>query len=154
MSFSDLVVRNLSGVHDISRHLNDCSEHFVPPLKQRVNLNEYSRKLFEFAERFECWRGDLLAGLVAVYCNDKPSGVAHVSSVSVLNEYSRLGIASRLLGAAVDHVHHAGFSAMSLRVHTANMRAKSLYEGLGFEYYDIEDEQSTIEMRLTWIIKS
>ena len=80
----------------IQQHLITCSNTFIPSLDSYVDINDYSKKIFEQATLFSKFDGDKLVGLVAVYDNPTEK-FGWVTNVSVDPNYSRKGIASKLL---------------------------------------------------------
>ncbi len=120
--------RNRSDADAIARHLEACSNSFVPPLHGRVAIPAYADKLARHAERFEAWQGDRLMGLVAIYCPDE--GDAFVSNVSVLPEAARQGIGRRLVADAIAHARQRA-EAMTLQV-DRRASALALYRAAGF----------------------
>lgn len=73
---------------------------------------------------------------------DKPKDAdptAHITSISVLREYRRLGIAGRLLEQSLRSMHESyGAKLVSLHVRKSNTAAFNLYkERLGFEVLEV-----------------
>jgi ribosomal protein S18 acetylase RimI-like enzyme len=116
----------------IAKHLTLCDRDFVPPLSGRIGIEEYAKKIANFATRFEVWSAGTLVGLVAVYCNDMETRVAHVTSVSVLREWSGEGVATHLMGLCIRHAQACGMSRVRLEVNRDNAAAIRLYQKLGF----------------------
>jgi ribosomal protein S18 acetylase RimI-like enzyme len=114
------------------RHLSHCDTDFVPPLSDRVEINDYAGKLSSKAMRFEAWSGDKLVGLVAAYCNDQERRIAFITSVSVLKEWKGRGIAENLVHQCIAHARVSGMRQISLEVASDNLPAIGLYEKSGF----------------------
>lgn len=123
---------NTATVDEIAAHLSQCDAHFVPPLSGRVTIDEYAGKIASRAMRFEAWSSGSLIGLVAAYCNDETTGVAYVTSVSVLGEWMDQGHARRLVGRCVEYVRAAGMRRVKLEVAEENAAALRLYANSGF----------------------
>jgi hypothetical protein len=87
---------NRSNLNDVLDHLSTVDNSFSIPLSDRVNLKEYSNKLFENACRFEAWCEGSLVGLVAFYYNDNNKEI-YVSNVSVVKQFAKKGIAASLM---------------------------------------------------------
>lgn len=126
------MARNRADATQVAAHLRACDAMFVPPLGGRVDLDAYARKIVQRAERFEAWSGDLLAGLVAVYCNHAERGSAFVTSVSVLPPRHGEGIALRLMQGCISYVRATGFARIELEFDLENGAATALYRKLGF----------------------
>jgi ribosomal protein S18 acetylase RimI-like enzyme len=116
----------------IANHLRHCELDFIPPLGERVDVDEYARKISRRARRFEAWVGGTLVGLLAVYCNDPAGEVAFITSVSVVREHHGQGIAKALLDRAIAHARQEGFRRMALEVGHSNAAAIGLYARAGF----------------------
>jgi len=117
---------------EIAEHLSRCDADFVPPLSSRVEINDYARKIASKATRFEAWSRGTLVGLVVAYCNDQETHVAFITSVSVLHEWTRKGIAARLIDRCIEHAKASGMLQISLEVARHNKQAIRLYEESGF----------------------
>lgn len=124
-------VNKASEVQIVS-HLQRCDADFVPRLSDRVEISDYAKKIAGKAMRFEAWSGDMLVGLVAVYCNDQEQRIAYITSVSVLREWMGKGIAAKLMKLCIEHVKGAGMRQISLDVASNNAPAIGLYEKSGF----------------------
>jgi len=122
---------NRASEAQIVEHLSRCDSSFVPPLSMRVEIDSYARKIASAAVRFEAWDRTLV-GLLAAYCNDRHSGVAYITSVSVLEEWRGRKIASRLLKNCISHARAEGYRQVALEVDGENTGALSLYAKEGF----------------------
>lgn len=116
----------------IAEHLLECDVDFVPPLSERIEINDYAKKIAINATRFEAWSGEKLVGLLAVYCNDKLQRIAFITSVSVQKESKGKGIASILMQRCIAHVRSTGMRQINLEVANGNLPAIGLYEKSGF----------------------
>lgn len=123
---------NKAAMAQLVRHLTDCDADFVPPLSERVGIEDYAGKLSGKATRFEAWSGDELVGLVAAYCNDRERCVAFITSVSVLKGWQGRGIAASLVQQCIAHAKASGMRRISLQVASDNLPAIGLYEKCGF----------------------
>ena len=121
--------RNAAGRDQLIHHLMGCA--FAPPLNSYLDPDAYVDKPLARAERFECWDGEELVGLVAVYCNDLASRRGFVTNVSTSPGHSGRGIAGALLDEAIDHCRALGFTTLALEVRAGNP-AIGLYERRGF----------------------
>ncbi len=117
---------------EIAAHLRRCDREFRPSLSARVDIDEYAAKLWAKAERFESWDGDVLVGLLAVYCNDAADRSAFITSVSVLPEWAGRGIATALVGDCIAYCARHGARRIGLEVACDRASAIHLYEKLGF----------------------
>lgn len=137
---------NKASEADIAAHLEECNADFMPRLSERVEIDDYAKKIAENAARFEAWADDKLVGLVAAYCNDHERLIAYITSVSVLGPWTGKGIAAHLLDQCINHVKKLGMGRISLDVTQANTSAIKLYEKSGFTVS--KTTGSVVEMNL------
>jgi len=83
--------------NEIYLHLLDCDKFFIPKLSEKVNISEYSEKIFNKAINIEAWDNERLIGLVSMYINEEDTSFGYITNVSIINEYKNRGIASNLL---------------------------------------------------------
>jgi ribosomal protein S18 acetylase RimI-like enzyme len=76
-------------------------------------------------------RADALAGIIL--CSRVRHDVGHVTQICVLPEYRSHGLGKALLAATVRNLRQRKFTALTLTVTEANLRAVELYHHLGFE---------------------
>jgi len=118
---------------EIAEHLLRCDADFVPTLSERVEIPDYAKKIVNKATRFEAWSNGSLIGLVAAYCNDQETHIAHITSVSVLKAWTGQGIGANLIDQCVTQAKAVGMQQIGLEVAAANVAAIRLYEKSGFE---------------------
>lgn len=123
---------NKASAAQIAEHLLCCDADFVPRLTARVGIPDYAQKIASKATRFEAWSNGTLVGLVAAYCNDQETRIAHITTVSVMKVWTAKGIAAKLMNQCVEHTKAAGMRQVGLEVAADNMRAIKLYEKSGF----------------------
>jgi ribosomal protein S18 acetylase RimI-like enzyme len=121
-----------AGTAQIVEHLERCDSDFNPPLSRRVDITAYARKIADNAVTFEAWTNGSLVGLVAAYCNDSATKVAHITSVSILSAQTGHGIGGELLDRCLAYARAYGMDKVSLEVGTDNARAIRMYEARGF----------------------
>ena len=132
----------------IQQHLITCSNTFIPSLDSYVDINDYSKKIFEQATLFSKFDGDKLVGLVAVYDNPTEK-FGWVTNVSVDPNYSRKGIASKLLNECSKYFENKKYFNIFLEVFSDNKKAIKLYIKHGFTNYKIKDNKMTLKQQLT-----
>lgn len=138
--------RNKANISTLLAHLTETDSLFIPILSSRVNLLSYALKLHSCAERLEAWDGDVLVGLVAVYCN---ANSAFISTVSVLPSWQHQGVARRLMQQCLNVVSHYQLPFVLLEVSNQAMPAIALYLSLGFEPQEMTGERLTMRLNLS-----
>lgn len=132
---------------DIHAHLAACDDQFLPRLSSRVNLRDYSSKLFERACTFEAWHNLSLAGLVVAYFQDPVDRSGFISSVSVLRDFSGSGLASSLVDRCTEKARKLELRELRLEVASANFPAIRLYRK--FNFVECGRTSTHLTMRLT-----
>jgi len=123
---------NASTEDDIRSHLSGCDRQFSPPLSERVDIGEYSRKLRLNAVTFEAWWGKSLVGMLAAYFDARERS-CFISNTSVSPEFSRRGVAAKLLAACLERARSEHVATVSLEVSQDSHPAISLYTKFGFQ---------------------
>lgn len=131
---------------EIYNHLASCDAEFVQDLIERVDIKEYSKKIYNKAIRFEAWKNEVLIGLVAAYCNDQSTRVAYITSVSVLKDWQGKGIAAQLTRQCIEHARKLGMHCIRLEVARGNASAIGLYEKYGLVIADTNDAFLTMNL--------
>jgi len=116
----------------IASHLRACDNSFLPPLSQRVNIDDYAIKIAHKAQLFEAWANNELLGLIAAYYSDPDKITAFITNVSVLPGWRNGGIAQRLMENCITNTLELGFIQIELEVNPSNKAAISFYGKHGF----------------------
>lgn len=121
---------------EIWLHLINCNDNFLPPLNQRVNIEEYANKIFERSVTFEAWNKDILTGLIAVYFSLESSVQnAFITNVSILRESMHIGISSALMKMCIIYTQNNHVQELNLEVFENNSTAISFYRKFNFVEY-------------------
>jgi len=136
-----------ASIEQVYSHLKACDGNFSPPLSSRINLLEYSRKMFEKSVSFEAWQGDVLVGMINAYLNDASNQTGFITNVSVLKEYMGKGIAASLLEMCLESARNLGFIRIRLEVTQENSAAIKLYSKAGFKVVDEFGENLLMERK-------
>jgi ribosomal protein S18 acetylase RimI-like enzyme len=115
----------------IYQHLLSCDEYFKPALSKKVDIGEYSKKIFDKAITFEAWHNAILSGMVAVYFNDI-NQLAFITNVSVMRDVVKAGIASQLMKMCIEYCFATLIKEIILEVNSQNTNAIELYKKFNF----------------------
>ncbi len=116
--------------------LREINDDFVPPLDQKVNLEQYASKLLKNAVVYVAVEGHKIVGLIAFYCNNLGKKEAYIPILGVHKNHRAQGIGGNLLKNAIKHMKSKGF--LEVRLETwENSSALNLYLKNGFEIEDI-----------------
>jgi ribosomal protein S18 acetylase RimI-like enzyme len=116
----------------IEELLNNISEEFNPPLKESINIKQYSEKIIKNATILSIIDSGELAGFMAVYCNDPAKNVGYGTMLAVSKTHRIYGIGPQLIKMTVDYLRKRGFKKFSLEIYKTNPRVIVLYKRLGF----------------------
>lgn len=134
---------NNSTKKDIYEHLVICDTYFDNILSNRVNLDEFSEKVYTKAIRFEAWYTDKLIGLISAYFNNDVIGF--INHVAVFTRFQRKGISRNLLQSCIDYGKKNNYKFIHLEVDIKNKKAIELYKSLNFVV--LENADNNIKMR-------
>lgn len=125
---------NNSTKNEILNHLVSCNNDFIPSLSSRVDINDFSNKMYKNSIRFEAW-DNTLVGLVGAYLNS-PTKIGFITNMSIIYSYQNLGIAKHLLLDCIDYAKTNDFIKIRLEVNPNNQKAIKLYKVHNFVVYD------------------
>lgn len=120
-------------VGEIFDFLTKCDKQFFPALSSRVNLREYSEKLFCNSKIIYAKESIDIIGLVAFYINEKIHGYAFISLICVMDGYLGIGIGTKLMSECINVVKNENFKSIKLEVGAKNLKAISFYRAIGFK---------------------
>lgn len=128
----------------IKNHLMVCSNTFIPSLDSYVNINDYSKKIFEQAILFSKFDNDKLVGLVAVYDNSIEK-FGWITNVSVDPNFTGKGIATKLLNECEKYFEIKRYLHIFLEVFLDNKKAINLYTKQGFVKHKIKESKMILK---------
>ena len=117
---------------EILNYLSETDMFFLPPLSARLDIKTLAIKLNKFAVHFCAIKKERLVGFLGCYFNDPYKEFGFISSLSVVSELQRKGVAKRLLNSTIKYGIKNGFKQIRLQVHVSNLSAIRLYSEAGF----------------------
>jgi 2-polyprenyl-3-methyl-5-hydroxy-6-metoxy-1,4-benzoquinol methylase len=136
---------NTSSEIDIFNHLNKCSDSFVPELSTYVDIEKYSKKIYDNATRFEAYSDNELIGLIALYTNTDMT--SFITNVSVIPLFQGTEVASKIFDNCKYHAVVNEYSVIKLEVKIDNNRAIKFYKNRGFIITNTNNNH-TMELQL------
>ena len=103
---------------------------FDIPLSEKVNIEEYTLKLYTYADFFVCYDDDRIVGMICCYMNRPPE--AYISHVCVSYEYQGKGIFKELFAILKYVCHTFSIKQILLEVGLINIKAQKAYRKEGF----------------------
>ncbi len=138
---------NTAQLPSIKEHLRLSSKNFIPPLNTYVNIDEYSKKIYQNAKTFEMWDDYKLIGLAAAYCNSEAK-ICFLTNLSLLKDYQSLGLASTLMVNLINYAKDHEYKVINLEVNFLNEKAKNFYKEQGFIEKNENKNKNIIEMEM------
>ena len=123
---------NNSTLEYIKKHLNNCSDSFVPSLESYVDISKYSQKIFNFGIKFEAYKDNNLIGLIALYV-DNQEKTSFITNVSVDPNFQGNKVAENLLLSCVGYLKENNYLEITLHVNKNNTKAINFYKKHNFK---------------------
>jgi ribosomal protein S18 acetylase RimI-like enzyme/SAM-dependent methyltransferase len=129
---------NNSTQEQIYNHLISCSKSFTPELSSYVDIDGYSKKLYENSRRIELIVDGILIGLIAFYNNPDQKNL-YITNISVVPEYHNQGVAQTLLDTCKSRCTDLQYNNITLEVFKNNKPAINFYEKNDFILHETKD---------------
>lgn len=126
--------------------LHDIDSDFIPPLSQKINIEDYANKLIDNAVIIPIVSSGVVKAFIALYCNDAVQLKAYLSIIVVHSEYRKKGIAKLLIGTAIQYLKGINYKSFRLEVYKNNTAAISMYRQLNFT--EVEQTETSIYMEI------
>lgn len=127
------IKKNNLSFQELKTFLSLTSGYFIPNLYERVNIEIYAKKLYENALIIEVRDEKKIVGLLACYANDIITKRAFITSICVLKEYQRKGVAKKMFEELYAELIEKQFESIALEVSKKALPAIDLYRKEGFE---------------------
>lgn len=133
----------------IKKYLEENSSIFIPPLNTRIDIEEFSNKIYNNAIHFCAFDKDNLIGFLASYFNHPQKEFGYITTISVSLEYQNKGIASKLLTEAFNYARLNNFNNIRLEVHKNNLHAIDFYKMKGFDFIEMKEFSYMMEAKIS-----
>lgn len=140
--------KSIYNLNRLKNFFNLAEKMYIPPLKEQIDVDEYSKKLLLKADNFFITYKKSDISLLSIYVNDYISGVAYISSICVLDNYSGRSIAHLLLNLSLDFSKIKEMKRIRLEVNKNNHKALSLYRKNKFDIVENTNNNSYIMERV------
>lgn len=127
------ITYNSSDLKEVRDHLESVDDDFIPKLSSYVDLGEYSKKIYEKAERIELRIGKQMIGLIAFYAN---ANLAFVTNVSLEKNQQGLGYGGFMMDKLMAYAENNSIRTIKLEVRNENLKAIRFYKKLGFKVFE------------------
>mgnify|MGYP000006545118 FL=1 len=140
---NDITIEHVQPPSDskrLEKILWELDDDIIPKLSERVNIEEYAKKLSANAEVFYVKHGDIDIGNCAVYMNNEETGF--ISSIAIKKEWQNKGIGNFLWEKIIVLANTRGIRTIELMVNKNNYKAITFYNHLQF---------TELKMNTEWI---
>ena len=120
--------------------LHNVNNDFKPPLDKRININDYTLKLYKNAIIYYAIKDSLNIGFIAFYRNNQETKIAYVPMIAIMSEFRGQGIGSKLLDIAIAHIKNNGFRKIEIETWEGS-KAIFLYQKKGFKITKIQSDR-------------
>ena len=117
----------------------------LPPEDPEI-CQDWVKKLFDTGQNLLVWRGNSVIGHAALIPDMKCKSGEFV--IFVDQNHRNLGIGTELTRFTLEKSRQLGFDSVWLTVNIRNFIAVKLYKKLGFEYYDTENSERVMSIKL------
>ncbi|MBT3384102.1 MAG: GNAT family N-acetyltransferase [Prolixibacteraceae bacterium] len=140
-------INNLSS-NDIKSYLKQNAQIFNPPLNTKIDIDDYSIKISNFAIQFWATFNNKIVGFMACYFNDPKKEIGYITTISVVKKRQGQGVGNQLLYNAILYAKENDFKKINLEVNKENISAIQLYEKVGFIFSESNNENLLMTLPL------
>ncbi|MGP6146544.1 GNAT family N-acetyltransferase [Jeotgalibaca sp. A122] len=112
--------------------LTEVNDSFPISLNQKVDLDEYAKKILSLGTVIKMVQNEELIGIVTGYTNDNINHIGYISILAVSENHRGKKIGSKLLKAFLEKAQHSGMKKITLFTHNSNSNAIKMYLNQGF----------------------
>lgn len=131
-----------------SSEVKNALEYFddiFPNLKNRVSIEEYSKKMACNAKVYVLMERNEYIGFLAYYDNDYKTNVAFISLIGIAKAYQNRHLGKELLAQCENHCKETGMKSVRLEVRKDKPLAIRFYKNNGYNVYLENDKYFYME---------
>ena len=115
--------------------LKELDKLFDYPISERVELEEYAKKIIEKVHLFMAFENDDPIALLVGYCNT--NSISYMSSLAVKREFqgSKIGVAKQLITLCLDFCYNCNTTKIRLECHRRMIPYYSKYNAYVIESF-------------------
>lgn len=133
---------------DIEEFLLEIDKDFPVPLSKKVNISEFSKKLFEKATIITKIKDKKIISMLAGYTENTENDLAYVSILATTKEYRGQGLAGKSLDKFIKLCKKKDLKGVHLYTVKTNTSALAVYHKRGFTEYVLENESRPNDLHL------
>ncbi len=133
-------IKQLS-IADVSQFLQAHDNDYFEKLSDRVDINEYSKKVVENATHFTVSDNKQLLGFSPCYFNNIKDKTAYISSLTIKQGFRGKRLGSELIKKVMQHAKENNFIAVMVKIHYLNDCCHQFYQKNGFSDF-VQDKEN------------
>ena len=137
----------------IEKFLLEVDKEFPVPLSSKVDLKEFSKKLFEKATVITETKDNKIVSMIAGYTENTENNLAYISILATNKDYRGQGFAGKLLDKFIAVCKQKGLNGVHLYAVRTNENALAVYNKRGFTEYVVENESRPNDLHLILYFK-
>lgn len=132
----------------ITELLHEVDDEFQPLLSQRINIQDYAKKIVDKSIIFPVFIEGELACFISFYVNGRSANIGFITMVAVKKKFRGRGLGKVMVKSSIELCRNLKMNAVRLEVDKTNHPALHLYKEFGFNIF-LENELSyTMEIKL------
>ena len=120
---------------------------YLKKLSERIDIDEYSKKLQNKALHFTIYDNNKLIGFSPCYFNDTVKGVGYISSLTIRSSYRTFGLGSYLLDEIKKYAKNNDFYTVMVSIHIDNKVSSDFYRKNSFKVFEQNREKSIVILK-------
>lgn len=116
----------------LHKFLEETDDYFIPALSVRVDLNDWAKKLCEYATIFEVEIDQVLIGIGALYFNKAPE-YSYGTFVCVKKEYQKEMYGVELIQQMISYAKDNASTGFKGEIRKSNKQMVKFYKLMGLE---------------------
>ena len=140
-----IVHKNKLRFRRIIDFLKLTSDLFNPPLNERLDIEEYAKKIWENAKLVYALHDAELVGLIAYYLSDKNKDFGYITFLCVLPDYSKQDIGTQLLIQCEERIASDRKKFLYLEIDKSNIKGIKFFQKKDFHI--IESKRTSYYLR-------
>lgn len=110
----------------IREFLWSCDKDFIPRLSQRIEINTYSKKIYEYANVYCVIVSEQIRAMCAIYLNNEKEGF--ITSFNVVKTSQNNGYGTILMQYVLNEAKKQKYTTVALKVDCNNQKAINFYK--------------------------
>jgi len=133
----------------ISDFFKEHDNDYFERLSDRIDIDDYSQKIYQNATHFTLYDGDTLIGFSPCYFNDDAKEKAYISSLTITDGYRRSKLGSTLLSQIKTYAVDQGVKQLIVSVHSNNKNSINFYNQNEFSVDENNEETQSCSLQYT-----